>query len=102
MGLVNSSYHTVNNLSFLSKVLEKCTLNRFTAHCDEEDLFPSYQLAYRRNFSCEMALLKITNDCLWNMENQNVTATIAIDRSATFDTVDHSILLEVLNKMVWN
>ena len=32
------------------------------------------------------------------MENQKITAIIAIGLSATFDMVDYSILLEVLNK----
>ena len=59
---------------------------------------PQYQLAYRKNFSCETALVKIMNDCLWNMENQSVTEIVAIDLSATFDTVDHHILIDVLKK----
>ena len=57
-----------------------------------------YQSAYRKKFSCETALVKNMNDCLWNMENQWVTAIVAIDLSATFDTVDHHILIDVLNK----
>ena len=32
------------------------------------------------------------------MENQEITAIVAIDLSATFDTVDHQILNDVLNK----
>ena len=98
MDLVNSSYHPVTNLSSLSEVLGNCALSRFSAHCDEEDLLPPYQSAYRRDCGCKMALLKIVNDCLWNMENQKVTTIIAIDLSVTFDTVDHLILLEALNE----
>ena len=59
---------------------------------------PSYQSAYRANHSCEAALLKVTNDILWSLEKQQVTAMMALDLSAAFDTVDHDMLLEVLNK----
>ena len=96
--LITSNYQLVSNLSFLSKVLERCVINQFTTYCDVNNLLPGYQSAYRRNYSCKTALIKITNDCLWDMENQMVTAMIAIDLSAAFDTVDHEILLDVLNK----
>ena len=96
--LITSDYRPVSNLSFLSKVLERCVINQFTTHCDVNNFLPGYQSAYRRNYSCETALIKITNNCLWDMENQMVTGMIAIDLSAAFDTVDHEILLDVLNK----
>ena len=73
-------------------------LIQFTTHCDNNDLLPDYQLAYRKNFSCETALVKLTDDILWSMEEQCFTAVVAIDLSAAFDTVDHGILLEVLQK----
>ena len=96
--LMTSNYHPISNLPFLSKVLERCVVNQFTAHCDANDLLPGYQSAYRRNYSCETALIKITKDCLWDMENQMVTAMVPIDLNAAFDTVDHVILLDVLNR----
>ena len=73
-------------------------LTQFTTHCDNNDLLTDYQSAYRKNFSCETALVKLTDDILWSMEEQRVTAVVAIDLSAAFDMVDHSILLEVLQK----
>ena len=57
---------------------------------------PSYQSAYRKNISCETAICKLINDMLLNMENQKVTALVAVDLLAAFDTVDHDILLSVL------
>jgi len=91
-------YRPVSNLPFISKVVEKNhMLRQFTAHCGANKLLPGYQSAYRTNFSCETALVKLQSDILWSMEKQRITAIIAIDLSAAFDTVDHNILLDVLN-----
>ena len=57
---------------------------------------PDYQSAYHSGYSCKTALLKLTNNVLWNMEHKMITPLVAIDLSATFDTVDHDILLNVL------
>ena len=91
-----ANYRPVSNLCFLSKVLEKAVLNQFMDHCNEHSLFPDYQSAYRRHHSCETALVKLFNDILWNMEDKEVTALLAIDLSVAFDTVDHEVLLDVL------
>ena len=69
LDLIPQNYCLVSNLSFLSKVLEHCVLNQFDQHCNKFGLMPEYQSAYRKNFSCETALVKIINDCLWNMKN---------------------------------
>ena len=98
MELTNTSYCPVSNLPFLSKVVEKSVLLRFDRHCNEHNLMPSYQSADRVNFSYETALVKLTDDLLWAMEHQEVTPLVAIDLSATFDTVDHDMLLSVFSK----
>ena len=86
----------ISNLSFVSKVVETAGMNQILDHCNRMKLMPSYQSAYRPNHSCETALLKIVNDILWSMEHQKITALICMDLSAAFDTVDHEILLFVL------
>ena len=96
--LRTKNYRPVSNLSFLSKLLKKCALVRFNNHCKENDLMPSYQSAYREHYSCKTALVRLINDWLWNMEVQWVTALVAIDLSAAFDTVDKPVLLKVLQQ----
>ena len=82
----------------MSKVVEKCMLTRLTAHCDENHLIPDYQSAYRKNYSCETALVNLLDNILWSMEKQDITAVVAIVLSAAFDTVDHGILFDILDK----
>ena len=57
-----------------------------------------YQSAYRKNHSCETSLLRLINDALWVMEQQEVTIIVIMDLSAAFDMIHHDILLSVLNK----
>ena len=98
LGTQNSNYRPVSNLCFISKIVEKVTLEQFSHHCQDNNLVPEYQSAYRKRHSCETSLVKLVNDILWNMENQLVTSIVILDLSAAFDTVDHNILLEVLGK----
>ena len=91
-----SNYRPVSNLTFLSKVLEKIVLQQVVAHVDAHSLLPDYQSAYRANYSTEMVLLRLCDTVLNNMEQQRVTIMAALDLSAAFDTVDHSILQSVL------
>ena len=95
--LILKNYRPVSNLNFLSKLLEKVALEQFLGHCETRELFPSYQSAYRKHYSCETALIKLTADILLNMDNKRVTALAAIDLSAAFDTVDHLVLSKVLS-----
>ena len=98
LDLILSNFRPVSNLLFISKVVEKVVLTRVNKHCSAHKLIPDYQSAYRANYSCETASAKIVNDILWAMEYQKVTSLVAIDLSAAFDMVNHSILLSVPEK----
>ena len=80
----------------MSKLSERCMLKQFNRHTELYHLMPSYQSAYWQYHSCETSLVKLTNDILWSMEEQNITAVLALNLSAAFDMVDHDILLQVL------
>ena len=73
-------------------------LHQFNNHCDQHNLLPDFQSVYRKNYSKETALIKLVNEILWAMETKSIMAVTFLDLSAAFDTVDHDLLLDILNK----
>ena len=86
----------MSNLNFISKLLEAAVLTQCQDHLYSQKLLPQYQSSYRANFSTETLLVKLVDDILNGMESQEVTALVALDLSAAFDTVDHDLLLVIL------
>ena len=73
-------------------------MRQFNHHCEINKIVPQHQSAYHEHHSCETALTKVMDEILWNTEQKKVTILVCIDLSAAFDTVDHSVLIKVLNK----
>ena len=90
------NYRPVSNLSFISKITERVVNNQFQCHIQKNSLLPDYQSSYRTNYSTETTLLRLTDDIWQSMEQGQVTAMVALDLSAAFDTVNHEILCNVL------
>ena len=90
------NYRPVSNICLVSKLVEKCSLQQFTEHMNKYSLLPAYQSAYRQYHSTETALIKLVNDVLFAMDRKMGTLAVAVDLSAAFDTVNHDVMLSVL------
>ena len=93
---VFNNFRPINNLSFLSKVLEKCGEKQLTAYLEENSLISKFQSGYRRFHSCETATTRIHNDILVMCDKTSKVVLLLLDLSAAFDTVNHKLLLNKL------
>ena len=94
-----ASYRPISNLSFVSKIIEKCVAHQLTEHLEQHKLFAKVQSAYRTKHSCETATLKIFNDLLVLTDKRRKAVLLLLDLSAAFDTVPHATLLYRLEHM---
>ena len=65
---VLKNYHPVNNLSFLSKVLERVVAARLTNYMTINQLHEPMQSAYKACHSTETALVQVHNDILCTLD----------------------------------
>ena len=92
------NFRPVSNLPFLSKVLERAVLHQLLTHLNHNNLLETFQSAYRVDHSTETAVLSVVNDLLLQCDSHNVSIMALLDLSAAFDTIDHNILIERLEK----
>ena len=97
--LLLKNYRPVSNLQYISKLTERAVFQQTHSHMSINSLYPELQSSYRQHHSTETALLKVMNDILRNMNSQQVALMVLLDLSAAFDTVNHHILLDRLDKV---
>ena len=81
----------------MSKLIEKLVLDQFFRHLDHNNLWHTFQLAYRPKHSTETGLLRVLNDLLTAPDSGFIAILTLLDLSTAFDTIDHSILLTRLD-----
>ena len=91
-------YRPVSNLCFVSKISEWAVISQQKEYMEHNCSLPILSSAYRQGHSTESALLKVHADILHNMEQQVITLLVLFDLSTAFDTVDHPVLFQCLEK----
>src|SRR6218665_2326896 len=87
-----SNYRPISNPSFLSKLSEQVVLSRLKGYLTSNNLLNPNQSAYTKHHSTETLLNSLYHKLVMAIGHQQVSCLCLIDISATFDTIDHTIL----------
>lgn len=92
-----NNYRPISILPALSKVLEKHVARSLFDYLRTNNLIYKLQSAFRPGHSTETALIKLTDEILFNMDRDEVTGLVFIDFKKAFDIIDHELLLKKLS-----
>ena len=93
-----SRTHSPPNLHFISKIIEKLVAQRLEEHLSRYSLYDPLESAYRSGHSTETAIVKLSIDIVSNLNRGHCVILPSLDLSATFNTVDHGIFLQLEHK----
>jgi DNA-directed RNA polymerase subunit F len=90
---VYKNYRPVNNLVFLSKLIERIVNRRIDAQMEANNLHNKKAFGYKTGHSTETMMLGMMNDVLTGFDQNKCTVMLFLDLSAAFDTIDVEKLL---------
>ena len=85
---------------FCQKLLKGLLHFKICKHLFDNDIVDSFQSSYKAGHSCETALLRVYNDIVTTVGKGNGAMLVLIDLSEAFDTIDHAIVFDILDKYV--
>ena len=92
------NYRPISTQPFISKIYERIIHNRIVKYCCKFNIIYPEQFGFQKNKSTTDAILLFTDQCYQTLEQKNFLASIYLDFSKAFDTVNHKILVSKLEK----
>ena len=92
------NYRPISLLITLSKLLEKIMYTRLYRYLETQNLLYPSQYGFRTKRSCEQAIMELVGNILQSKNRNEHCASVFLDLSKAFDTLDHTILLQKLER----
>lgn len=91
-----ANYRPISLLSSVSKVFEKVIYERIIGFVDKNSILAEQQYGFRRNRSTELAIFNTLTYIYERVDKGDSVAGLYFDLSKAFDTVDHQLMLHIL------
>ena len=91
------NYCPISVIPVFGKVFESLVHQQLYSYLDENHLLRENQSGFRPNRSTQDVLLKTIDDWKLALDDNKIVASVLIDLSKAFDTIDHDLLLQKLH-----
>ena len=92
------NYRPITLLNPLSKVFEKCLHNRLHSYFNKYDILTPNQFGFKQNSFTSHAVRQLYDEFIDNLDETKSIYAVFLDLKKAFDTVNHQILLQKLEK----
>lgn len=92
------NYRPISLLSSFSKIFEKVVYNQLLHFFNENEIFSKNQHGFLKGRSIETALFDYINGILNTIDNSEIPLGIFLDLSKAYDTINHCILKQKLER----
>ena len=93
---LTENYRPISLLITISKILEKIVYKHTYSFLQQNGLLYKSQYGFRSSHSCENAITELIGYVIKAQELGKYTATLFLDLSKAFDTLEHTVLLKKL------
>ena len=92
------NYRPISVLPFFSKIFEKIVSKYVLRFLDDNNILYEYQFGFRKYYSTSHAIITLVERVTKALDTGKYIVGVFLDLKKAFDTVDHCILLNKLEK----
>ena len=89
-----NDYRPVSVIPIIGKVFESIVHYQVYGYLEEHGILKEEQAGFRTNRSTQDVILRATDDWKRVLDCGQIVATVMIDLSKAFDTINHNLLLK--------
>ena len=93
-----NNYRPISLLSCFNIIFEKLLCKRLVKFLEVNRILFEYQYGFRKLYSTTLALIEFTDNIIKFLDEGQYCMSIFVDLTKAFDTVDHEILLDKLDR----